>query len=280
MTSIDTAPGTDQPQTGIRASRRGFALGMAGIGGLMAAGLATGSAGAATKAAAEPRIKNVVLVHGFYADGSCWSDVIGRLQQKGLNVRAVQNPLTTLADDVAATRRILDLQDGPTVLVGHSWGGMVISEAGIHPKVASLVYVAARAPDAGEDWAALGARYPKAPAAAGLIHADGHAWLSEEAFLKDFAGDVDPARARILFATQGQISDTISSSVTTQAAWRSKPTSYVVATKDRTIPPELQRFVAARMKAQTIEVPSSHVAMISHPKEVSDLILEATTRRA
>jgi pimeloyl-ACP methyl ester carboxylesterase len=222
-----------------------------------------------------PGVRNVVLVHGAYADGSCWSDVIGRLQQAGLKATAVQNPLTSLADDVEATRRILALQDGPTVLVGHSWAGTVISEAGIDPKVSALVYVAARAPDAGEDYGALAAKFPTPPASAGLVKANGFAQLSEEAFLRDFAGDLDPARARVLYAVQGRISDTLFASRTTQAAWRTKPSWYAVSTKDRTTSPELERFLAQRMKAKTIEIESSHLSLISHPDRIASLILEA-----
>ncbi|MFZ0008192.1 MAG: alpha/beta fold hydrolase [Steroidobacteraceae bacterium] len=149
------------------------------------------------------RAKSVVLVHGLYADGSCWLDVIPHLLGAGLKVTAVQNPLTSIAEDAAATRRILELQDGPTVLVGHSFAGTIISEAGTHPSVSALVYVAARAPDAGEDFAALAAKFPKPPASAGVVKANGFFWLSEEAFLRDFAGDIEPARARTLYAVQG-----------------------------------------------------------------------------
>ena len=137
----------------------------------------------------------MVLVHGAYADGSSWSDVIPLLQRAGLTVTAVQNPLTFLADDVAATNRALDRQDGPTVLAGHSWAGTIISEAGNHPRVTALVYVAARAPDAGEDYNALAAKYPTPPANAGLVHHDGYAQLSESAFLADFAGGIEETRA-------------------------------------------------------------------------------------
>ncbi len=219
--------------------------------------------------------RNVVLVHGAYADGSSWSDVIALLQQAGLNATAVQNPLTSLADDVAATRRILALQDGPTVLVGHSWAGTVISEAGDDPKVSALVYVAARAPDAGEDYGALAAKFPTPPASAGLVHADGFAQLSKEAFLDDFAGGVEPARAGVLFAVQGRIADTLFASRTTIAAWHDKPTWYAISTQDRTTSPELERFVADRMKAVTIEVEASHLGLVTHPREIADLILAA-----
>ncbi len=226
-------------------------------------------------AQAPSSIGNVVLVHGAYADGSCWSDVIAILQSAGLKATAVQNPLTSLADDVEATRRILALQDGPTVLVGHSWAGTVISEAGVDPKVAALVYVAARAPDAGEDYAALAAKFPTPPANAGRVKADGFVQLSEDSFLHDFASDLDPAKARVLYAVQGRVSETLFASRTTQAAWKSKPTWYAVSTKDRTTAPELQRFVAHRMKAKTIELASSHLSILSHPKEIASLILEA-----
>jgi pimeloyl-ACP methyl ester carboxylesterase len=219
--------------------------------------------------------KNVVLVHGLYADGSSWIEVIPYLQRAGLQVTAVQNPLTSLADDVAATRRVLALQDGPTVLVGHSFAGTIISEAGNDPKVSALVYVAARAPDAGEDFGALAAKFPKPPASAGVIKQDGFFWLSEEAFLRDFAGDVEPSKARALYAVQGRGADALPNTKTTTAAWRVKPTWYQVSTEDRTINPELERFLAKRMNATTIELGSSHVSLVSHPKEIADLILLA-----
>jgi pimeloyl-ACP methyl ester carboxylesterase len=220
--------------------------------------------------------KNIVLVHGLYADGSSWAEVIPLLQQAGLHVTAVQNPLTALADDVEATRRVLAMQDGPTVLVGHSYGGMVISQAGIDPKVSALVYVAARGPDAGEDYAALAARFPAAPAGAGLIKsADGFAQLGEKAFLHDFAGDLNTVKANMLYAVQGQVSQSIFAARTTEAAWRSKPSYYAVSTEDRTINPDFERFMARRMKAQTIEVKGSHLTLISHPQEIANLIEKA-----
>ncbi len=219
--------------------------------------------------------RNVVLVHGAYADGSSWARVIPLLQRVGLKVTAVQNPLSSFADDVAATRRILALQDGPTVLVAHSYGGMVISETGIDPKVTALVYIAARAPDAGEDYAALAARFPTPPASAGLVWADDFGQLNEEAFVRDFAGDLPPGEARALCAVQGRVARSLFSSRTTAAAWRSKPSFYAVSTQDRTISTELERFMARRMKAQTIEIASSHVSLLSHPAEVAGLIISA-----
>src|SRR3569832_338708 len=169
-------------------------------------------------AARPPNACNVVLVHGLFADGSSWFEVIPRLQGHGLNVTSVQNPLTTLDEALAETRRVLDRQIGPTVLAGHSFSGMIVTEAGVHPKVTALVYVAARAPDAGEDYAALAKKFPTPPANAGLVFAGGFGQLNEDAFLNDFAGGVDPARARVLYAVQGRISDTLFASKTTVAA--------------------------------------------------------------
>jgi pimeloyl-ACP methyl ester carboxylesterase len=226
-----------------------------------------------------PKAKNVVLVHGLYADGSSWLDVISHLQHVGLNATAVQNPLLSLEEDSAATRRILALQDGPTVLVGHSFAGTIISETGDDPVVSALVYVAARAPDAGEDFGALAARFPKPPASAGLVKANGYFWLSEEAFLKDFGSDLPTARARALYAVQGRGADALATGRTTKAAWRVKPTFYQVSTEDRTINPELERFLAKRMNATTIELASSHLSLISHPREIADLILLAAGHR-
>ncbi|MDM0113629.1 alpha/beta hydrolase [Variovorax sp. J22R133] len=262
-------------------NRRNFSATLAGAGAALFAASSMAQAASAQPArptpasAANVRVRNVVLVHGAYADGSCWTEVIARLQAAGLRATAVQNPLTSLDDDVQATRRILELQDGPTVLVGHSWAGMVISEAGVHEKVSGLVYVSARAPDAGEDFGALAAKFPKPPASAGLVTSGGFAQLSEEAFLRDFAGDIDPAKARVLYAVQGRVSSTLFSGRTTVAAWRSKPTWYQVSTNDRTIDPELERFLAKRMGAKTIELPASHLGLISHPDEITRLILDA-----
>lgn len=224
------------------------------------------------------KASNVVLVHGLFADGSSWSEVIPLLQARELNVTSVQNPLTTLDEAVAACRKVLDRQDGPTVLAGHSFSGMIVTEAGVHPNVSALVYVAARAPDAGEDYASLGARFPTPPASAGIIYDGDEGRLSEEAFLRDFAGDVPAARARVLYAVQQPFRKTLLAGRTTQAAWRSKPSFYAVSTEDRTINPDLQRYMASRMGARTVELPSSHVSLISHPREVAALILEASGR--
>ncbi|WP_315759805.1 alpha/beta hydrolase [Sphingomonas sp. Y38-1Y] len=223
-------------------------------------------------------VRNVVLVHGLYADGSCWSGVIPLLQKAGLNVVSVQNPLTTLPESIEATRRVLIRQAGPTVLVGHSFAGTIVSEVGVDPKVAALVYVAARAPDAGEDYPALAARFPKSPAASGIIFDGDQGQLSEEAFLRDFAGDLPRDEARALFAVQQPFHRSLLTGRTTQAAWRTKPSFYAIPANDRTIDPDLQRFMAKRMKATTIELAASHVSMISQPAAISRLILEACNR--
>ncbi|MDN3276519.1 alpha/beta hydrolase [Frankia sp. RB7] len=235
---------------------------------------------ASAAVAAPLKARNVVLVHGLFADGSCWSEVIPRLQAAGLNVTAVQNPLTTLPEAVASAERVLARQDGPTVLVGHSFSGMIVSEAGVHPNVSALVYVAARAPDAGEDYTALAKTFPTPPASAGIVFDGDEGRLSEEAFLRDFAGDLPAAKARVLYAVQEPFNKALLAGKTTNAAWRSKPSYYAVSTEDRTINPDLERFMAKRMGAKTIEVRASHLALISHPEEIAGLILEAAGQSA
>jgi pimeloyl-ACP methyl ester carboxylesterase len=257
-------------------SRRSIATALAA--GAAAAALA--SSRGATATGALPVARNVVMVHGLFADGSCWLDVIARLQAKGLNVTSVQNPLTTLPEAVAAATRVLDRQDGPTIFVGHSFSGMILTEAGVHPKVSALVYVAARAPDAGEDYTALAKRFPTPPASAGIVF-DGHEGrLSEAAFLHDFAGDLPEARARQLYAVQEPFCRALLAGKATHAAWRSKPSFYAVSTEDRTINPELERFMAKRMGAKTIEVNASHLSLISHPDVIAALVLEAAGQLA
>src|SRR6516162_1562580 len=208
-----------------------------------------------------PKTKNVVLVHGLFADGSCWSKVIARLQQKGVNCTSVQNPLTSLHEASEAAQRAIAAQPGPTVLVGHSFSGMIVTDVGVDPKVTALVYVAARAPDAGEDYTALAKNYPTPPATAGIIFNDDWGQLPEE--------------ARVLYAVQQPFKKSLTTEKTTNAAWRTKPTFYAVSTQDRTINPDLERFMAKRMDAKTIEIEASHLALISHPDAITNLILEA-----
>jgi pimeloyl-ACP methyl ester carboxylesterase len=226
------------------------------------------------------KARNVVLVHGLFADGSCWTEVIARLQAAGLNVTSVQNPLTTLSEAVASAERVLARQDGPTVLVGHSFSGMIVTEAGVHPNVSALVYVAARAPDAGEDYTALAKTFPTPPASAGIVFDGDEGRLSEEAFLRDFAGDLPAAKAKVLYAVQQPFQKALLTGKTAHAAWRTKPSYYAVSTEDRTINPDLERFMAKRMGAKTIEVKASHLSLISQPEEITRLILEAAGQQA
>jgi pimeloyl-ACP methyl ester carboxylesterase len=236
-----------------------------------AAEKASGNAGVA-----EHEVKNIVLVHGLYADGSSWAKVIPLLQAKGFQVTAVQNPTTSLEADVDAVKRTLALQNGPTILVAHSYGGMVISQAGADPKVKGLVFVAARAPEAGEDYAALAANFPPAPAAKGLQwSANGFGMLSRSAFVQDFAGDLPNKEAGVLYSVQQPFARAITTARTNVAAWQSRPGWYAVSAQDRTISPELQRFMAKRMSAHTIELPASHVSLLSHPQEIAELIAQA-----
>ncbi|MEA3180681.1 MAG: hypothetical protein QOI59_4204 [Gammaproteobacteria bacterium] len=230
------------------------------------------------QASAPVQARNVVLVHGAWADGSSWSEVIPRLQAAGLHVTAVQNPLTSIEDSVAETRRVLELQDGPTVLVGHSWSGTVISETGNDPKVSALVYVAARAPDANEDFVALSGRFPTMPVRAGVQNHDGFTTISEEAFIKYFANGIQHKKAEVLYAVQQPTAAALFGGRTTVAAWQTKPSWYAVSKLDETISPDLERFLAKRMKAHTVELNAGHLSLVSHPREIADMILEAAGR--
>jgi pimeloyl-ACP methyl ester carboxylesterase len=227
---------------------------------------------------ARVQAKNVVLVHGAWADGSSWANVIARLQAAGLHVTAVQNPLTSLVDSDAETRRVLALQDGPTVLVAHSWGGTVISDVGTDPKVTGLVYIAARAPDAGEDFVALSGKFPTGAVRAGIQNNNGSTTLSEDSFLKYFANGVDATQAKVLYAVQEPTAATIFAGRTSAAAWRSKPSWYAVSKQDHTINPDLERFLAKRINASTVELDAGHLSLVSHAKQVADLILAAAGR--
>jgi pimeloyl-ACP methyl ester carboxylesterase len=220
---------------------------------------------------------NIVLVHGAWADGSCWSGVIERLQADGFQVRAPQFPLTSLDDDVARLRQVLDFQNGPTIAVGHSYGGQVITALGSDaPNVVGLVYIAAFGLDEGESLGALLSQGPVTPALAHLFtDSRGFGWLSEDDFVNHFGGDVGPARARVLYAVQQPLASSAFTDVMGVPAWKSLPSWYLVAQNDEAIPPDAERQFAARMGATTVEIPSSHVPMVSHPGEVADLIEKA-----
>ena len=218
-------------------------------------------------------VKNVVLVHGAFADGSGWKPVADALRQDGYTVFVVQEPETTFEADVAATRLVLD-RAGPCVLVGHSYGGMIITEAGVHPSVKSLVYVAAFEPDVGESAGALNG---KKPAAANSIAPVGGGYLQvkPESFPEDFAADVPKSVARFMAISQVPISVEAFGAKATAAAWSKKPSYGVVAQQDRMINPDLERFMTGRAKSQTIELPGSHAIFLSHPREVAALIEQA-----
>jgi pimeloyl-ACP methyl ester carboxylesterase len=229
-----------------------------------------------------PTLPNIVLVHGAWADGSSWSEVIPKLQAEGYNVIAPQLPERSLADDVARVRQVLARVEGPVLLAGHSYGGQVMTALGTDaPNVVGLVYIAAFGLDEGESIAALGGDGPPTPALAHLdFDALGFVWLPEDDFVGHFAGDIDPVKARAMYAVQQPIhSSTLTDQMTTPA-WKSLPTWFLVATADEAIPPDAERLFAQRMGATTIEVDSGHVAMVSHPDEVADLILTAARATA
>src|SRR4029077_20447640 len=220
---------------------------------------------------------NIVLVHGAWADGSCWSGVIERLQADGFQVRAPQFPLSSLADDVERLRQVLEFQDGPTLVVAHSYGGQSMTALGAEaPNVVGLVYVAAFGLDEGESLGALLSHGPPTPALAHLFtDAPGFAWLSEDDFVNPFAADVDPTQARVLYAVQQPLATSAFGDVMGAPAWKSLPSWYLVAQNDDALAPDPERQFAARMGATTVEIPSSHVPMVSRPNEVADLIEKA-----
>lgn len=223
-----------------------------------------------------PAIKNIVIVHGAFADGSGWRGVYDILSKKGYHVTVVQNPLTGLKDDVEATNRILDKQDGPTVLVGHSWGGVVITEAGIHPKVAALVYVAAYQPDKGENTLKWATSLPAAPEA-GILPPDdkGFVYYSKEKFHQGFAADLSKAETDFLFASQQPIYGESFSTPVANAAWRTKPSYGIVATEDKSIVPDTERNMYKRSNTKITEVKGSHVIFASQPGAVAEVIENA-----
>jgi pimeloyl-ACP methyl ester carboxylesterase len=222
-----------------------------------------------------------VLIHGAFADGSAWSRVIPHLQAKGLGAIAVQNPLTSLADDVAATNRAIAQAGGPVVLVGHSWGGAVITEAGLDDRVIALVYVAALAPAAGQSCNDVMKGYPTAP---GLQKAKGDAfgfvWLPPQAVAEDFAQDLPASETAVMAATQGPVAAQCFATPLTKNAWASKPSWFIVATKDRTLDPGLLRDSAKRLNAKAVELATGHVPQLSKPAEVAAVIIEAAAVQA
>ena len=217
---------------------------------------------------------NIVLVHGAWADGSCWSAVIEKLQANGHKVTAPQFPETSLAADVARLRQVLARQSGPTLLVGHSYGGLIMTALGTDaPNAVGLVYIAAFGLDEGESIGALLAQGPPTPALAHYeVDASGAAWLPEDDFVKHFAADVPLVKARVMFAVQQPLSASALAEVMGVPSWKSLPSWFMVAQSDEVIPPDAERLFAKRMGASTVEVASSHVAMVSHPDKVHDLI--------
>ncbi len=222
-------------------------------------------------------VRNIVLVHGAWADGSSWSGVIQRLQEDGYNVIAPQFPLTSLADNLARLREVLAVQTGPTIVVGHSYGGQIMTALGTDaPNVVGLVYIAAFGLDQGESIGALLSQGPPTPALAHLrIDAQGFAWLPQSDFVQYFASDVDPETANVMYAVQQPLSVSALGDVMGTPAWKTLPSWYMVATNDQAIPPDAERFFAQRMGATTVEVKSSHVVMVSHPDKVTKLIEQA-----
>src|SRR5437879_6142948 len=228
----------------------------------------------------EHRVRNVVLVHGAWADGSGWRGVYDILVKDAYNVSIVQEPETSFKEDVAATKRVLALQDGPCILVAHSYGGAVITEAGTDPSVAGLVYIAAHMPDAGENEADDGKRFPSDLSKSGAIKktADGFTYLDPAQFHEYFAADLSAEQAAVMARSQVLNAADNFKAVITTAAWRSKPSWMLVATNDRTINPDLERWYAGRAKSHKVEVPAaSHAVYVSRPKEVAALIEEAAT---
>ena len=216
---------------------------------------------------------NIVLVHGAWAEGSSWSSVIERLQADGYQVTAPQFPLTSLTDDVARLRHVLALQDGPTVVAGHSYGGQVMTALGTDaPNVVGLGYIAAFGIDEGESLGGLLSQGPPTPALAHQFIDDEHfVWLTEDDFVNHFAADVDPVKAKVLYAVQQPLAASGFDEVMTVPAWKFLPSWYLVSQDDQALPPDVQRMFASRMNATTIEVPSGHLAMVSHPAEVARL---------
>ena len=237
---------------------------------------ATLFSGATDAQSQQPSVRNIVLVHGAFADGSSWAKVIPILEKRGLHAVAVQNPLTSLADDANATRRIIAMQDGPVILVGHSWGGAVITEVGDDPKVAGLVYVAAYAPEVGMSANETSAPFGSTPGQKAIKVDDHHfAWMSDEGILNSFADGLPMSERRIVLAVQGQIYGPMFDEKLTHAAWKSKPSWHVIATRDHTLSPAMEEAGAKKAHGVAISVPTCHVAMLQEPQKVADLITDA-----
>jgi pimeloyl-ACP methyl ester carboxylesterase len=221
----------------------------------------------------------IVLVHGAWADGSSWNKVIPLLQAKDLPVVAVQIPLTSIEDDVAATYRIISDTEGPIILVGHSWGGMAVTQAGVDPKVAALVYVSAFAPDVGESGSSLISAHPTPPALSTMVtDSAGFVYQTIDGVLKNIAPDVPAAEARALAVTQRRLAGKAFGQTVTVAAWKSKPSWFIVTADDRVVSAELQAAEARRMEARTTVLQSSHMSLLSHPGEVAAVIEEAAAQ--
>ncbi|MDI5887685.1 alpha/beta hydrolase [Flavobacterium yafengii] len=225
---------------------------------------------------AQNQVKNIVLVHGAFADGSGWESVYGILKNKGYNVSVVGNPNTSLADDVTATNRVLDRMDGPVILVGHSYGGAIITEAGNSEKVVGLVYIAAFVPDSGESLLKLLHSGPPSPNSGILPPSkDGFVWYDKAKYHSGFCADLPKEKADFMADSQIPVSASVFGSTISNAAWKTKPSWYIVATQDQTIPPDAERFMAKRANAKVTEIKGSHVIFISQPKAVADVIVSA-----
>lgn len=217
----------------------------------------------------------IVFVHGIWADGSCFSSQIEALQAKGYQVMSVQNEVVSIDADAAKVQNVIDMIKGKVILVGHSWGGMVITKAGNDPKVVGLVYLAAYAPENGESLLDVSANAPQTELTKYLVPSDGSVFISEEGVKKVFAQDLDAKKQSLIYATQVSATHTVFEDKSGEPAWKNKPSWYVVAQNDKTIHPDLERFMAKRMKAKTIEIPSSHVMMLARPADVLKVIEEA-----
>jgi pimeloyl-ACP methyl ester carboxylesterase len=245
------------------------------IGSLALASLPSVGGAQSTAAARPDRVRNVVLVHGAFADGSSYAKVIPLLEARGLRVTAVQNPLSSLADDVAATRRVLSRQDGPVILVGHSWGGMIISEAGNDPRVVGLVYIAAIVPEAGQNASDVLKPYPPTTGLGNMVpDSAGYLWLTRQGIEEDFVPDLPAGERALVFATQGPWNSTALSEQVPAPAWQTRP-SWFIAVNDRILPADYELIIAKRINARTMSLVAGHVPMLSRPKDVAAVIVEA-----